>query len=247
MLFKQHFIHNSQFLLLSTFAYIGVIFIVLSIAQVGNNFEPHRLNDFQGFLVIFVTVFGILYVGHSFPAFRSKEGTISYLMTPASTLEKFAFEFLSRIGFIIVALPVLFWVTFHLQGFIFAMFAVQIFEAVSIWHVVTIDDNVPTLVYYLVSGFIFLSLSLAFTGSAMFTKQPLVKTLFAVAVILMFFFGYAYIVIEHLGFGHYNPPENMMLVPADEQEVLRSMAVACFGATTVMLLVAFLKLKEREV
>jgi hypothetical protein len=40
LLFKQNFIHNTQFLLLSTVAYIGIIFIVLSIAQVGNDLQP---------------------------------------------------------------------------------------------------------------------------------------------------------------------------------------------------------------
>lgn len=88
LLFKQHFIHNGQFLVLSAVAYIGVIFIVLSFTQVGNELKPHDLNNFQGFLMAFVTVFGILYVGHSFPAFRSKESTIHYLMIPASVPEK---------------------------------------------------------------------------------------------------------------------------------------------------------------
>ena len=39
LLFKQHFIHNAQLLVFSTVAYIGVIFIVLSIVQVGENFR----------------------------------------------------------------------------------------------------------------------------------------------------------------------------------------------------------------
>jgi hypothetical protein len=247
MLFKQHIIHNSQFLLLSTVAYIGVIFIVLSLSQVGNELHPHRLESFQGFLVGFVTVFGILYVGHSFPAFRSKESTISYLMMPASALEKFVFEFVSRIGIILLMLPLLYWVVFHLQGYLFAMFTVEGFDPIGIWHLVTIDDNVQPLVYLLITSGILFALSLAFAGSAMFTKQPLVKSLFAVAVAVMFFLGYSYLVIVHVGVGQYNPPEDLVLVPMQESSVLRWMTVAGFAGTAVMLFVAFQKLKEREV
>lgn len=247
LLFRQHFIHNSQFLLLSTVAYVGVIFIVLSLSQVANDLRPHRLDSFQGFLVGFVTVFGILYVGHSFPAFRSKESAIGYLLMPASALEKFLFELVSRIGIILLTLPLLYWVIFHLQGYLFAIFTVENFEAVGIHYLVTIDDNVPALVYGLITSGILFALSLAFTGSAMFTKQPLVKSLFAVAVTVMFFLGYSYIIIVHLGVGQYNPPESMMLVPLTEGSALQSITAACFVGTAVMLFVAFQKLKEREV
>jgi hypothetical protein len=250
LLFKQHFIHNAQFLLLSLVAYVGVIFIVLSITQMGNDLQPHRLEGFQGFLIAFVTVFGILYVGHSFPALRSKESTIHYLMVPASILEKFVFEFISRIGIILLTLPLLFWLTFNLQGLFFQIFTDEIFESIGIQYVVTIDD-VPTdiqfLVYTVVTGGVFLVLSLAFTGAAMFTKQPLVKSLFAVAVIVMFFGGYSYIIIEHVGVGQYHPPEDMLLIPMEENSALRALSVAFFAATAVMLFVAFRKLKEREV
>lgn len=250
LLFKQHVIHQAQLLLLSTGAYVGVIFIVLSIAQVGNDLQPHGLENFQGFLIGFVTVFGILYVGHSFPAFRSKESTIYYLMTPASVLEKFVFEFVSRIGIILLSLPLLFWVTFHLQGYIFSIFTVEVFNPIGMQNLVIIDD-VPAdyqfLIYSLVTGAVLFALSLAFTGAAMFTKQPLVKSLFAVAVIVMFFVGYSYIVIEHLGVGRYNPPDRMLLVPLHEDSALQAVTVALFAGTVVMLFVAFRKLKEREV
>lgn len=250
LLFKQHFIHNGQFLLLSTGAYIGVIFIVLSITQVGNDLQPHDLETFQGFLIAFVTVFGILYVGHSFPAFRSKESTIHYLMIPASVLEKFVFEFVSRIGIILLTLPLLYWLTFHLQGYFFAIFTGEIFQSIGVHYLVKLDIRADYLflIYLDITGGVLLALSLAFTGAAMFTKQPLVKSLFAVAVVVMFFVGYSYIVIEHLGIGRYNPPERMLLVPMEEEDsALTSVGVALFAATVVMLFVAFRKLKEREV
>jgi hypothetical protein len=247
LLFKQYFIHNAQFLLLSTGAYIGVIFIVLSLLQMENDLRPLHLDSFQGSLAGFVTVFGILYVGHSFPALRSKESTISYLMMPASVLEKFVFEFVSRIGIILLILPLLYWVTFHLHGYFFGIFTEEIFEPIGIQYLIKIDDNVPVMIYSLITGGVLFALSLAFTGAAMFTKQPLVKSLFAVAMVVMFFVGYSYIVIEHLGVGQYNPPESMLLIPLEENRALKAVTIALFAATVVMLFVAFRKLKEREV
>jgi len=249
LLFKQHFIHNAQLLLFSSGAYVGVVFIVLSIVQVGNGLQPHDLSHFQAFLVAFVPIFAILYVGHAFPAFRSKESTIHYLMIPASTLEKFAFEFISRIGLALIVLPVLFWCTFNLQGYVFAIFNPGPFGSIGLQHTVILDvpEKYISLLYAVIAGGSLFALSLAFVGSAMFEKQPLVKTLFSVAVIVMLFVGYSYVVVEHLGVGRYNPPEEMVLIPNDEPEAMRSIALALFGGAIVMLLVTFRKLKEREV
>ena len=92
-----------------------------------------------------------------------------------------------------------------------------------------------------------LAFVLAFVGAVMFTKQPLVKTLFAVAIIVMFFVTYSYIVLEHLGVGKYNPPETMFLVPMDEFKILQLISIALIVTVVVMLIVVFRKLKEREV
>ncbi len=250
LLFKQHFIHNEQLLLLSTVAYAGVIFIVLTIAQVGDNLEPNGLGTFQAFFVGFVTVFGILYAGHSFPAFRSKESTITYLMMPASTLEKFLFELVSRIGIVVLVLPLLYWVIFNLQGYLFGIFTEAVFEPIGIQYLVRLGP-LPAegmfQIYSVIAGGVLFVLSLAFTGSAMFDKQPLVKSLFAVAMIVMFFVGYSYIIVEHLGVGEYRPPEKMILIPNNQFDAFRFISVALFAGTAVMLFVAFRKLKEREV
>jgi hypothetical protein len=188
-------------------------------------------------------------VGHSFPAFRSKESTIHYLMVPASTLEKFTFEFISRIIIALVTLPLLYWLTFNLHGYFFQIFTDDIYETIGIQCLVTLDitSDYLYLIYSLITGAIFLALSLAFTGSAMFSKQPLVKSLFVVALVVMFFVAYSYIVVEHLGVGHYNPPEQMILLPMEEERVMKGFTFAFFASTAVMLFVAFRKLKEREV
>lgn len=249
LLCRQHFIHNTNFLVLSTVGYVGVVFIVLSIAQVSNDVRPHELELFQAFLIGFVTVFGIIHAGHSFPAFRSKESTINYIMLPASVAEKFLFEFISRIATTLLILPLLYWVTFHLQGYFFNIFTDEIFRPIGLEYLVTMEvpEGYHLLIYTLVSAGVLLALVLAFTGATMFTKQPLVKSLFAIAVIVMFFISYSYVVVMYLGVGKYNPPATMFLVPTDEDNVLKLMSFAFIATTMIMLCVAFMKLKEREV
>ncbi|HEY0651514.1 MAG TPA: hypothetical protein VGD65_00250 [Chryseosolibacter sp.] len=245
LLFKQSFIHNAQFLLFSTVAYVGVIFIVLSVVQLGNDLHPNGLENFQGFFATFVTVFGLLYVGHSFPAFRAKETTINYLMTPASVLEKFVFEFVNRICLTLLALPLLYWLTFSAQGYFFNIFTDEDFDPIGPRYLFKVDEA-PGLIYLLITGGVLFALSLAFTGAAMFTKQPLVKSLFTVALVVMFFGGYSYIMIEHVGLGRYNPPERMMLVPLEEEKAITTISIALLAAALLMLFVAYRKLKERE-
>jgi hypothetical protein len=251
LLCRQHIIHQTSFLLLSTVAYIGGIFVILSVAQVGNSFRPHNLESFQGFLIAFVAVFGVLNAGHAFPAFRNRESTINYLMVPASALEKFFLEFLSRVCITILMLPLLYWATFHLQGYFFNLFTDRVFDPIELRYLVNIEMTEPgvepILLYTSITAAVVLALVLAFMGAAIFNKQPLVKTLFAVALVVMCFTGYIYIVVEHLDVGRYNPPGTMFLLPRNEANILRFLSAALIVTNIVMLFVAFRKLKEREV
>lgn len=250
LLFKQHFLHNSQYLLLSVGAYVGVIFIILSFVQINELPQSNNAIHFQELMSLLVPAFGILYVGHSFPAFRSKESTIHYLMIPASVLEKFVFEFVSRIGITLLALPLLYWITFHVQGYFFSIFTENTFEPVGIHYLVWIEDVPPDyqfLVYTLITGGVLFALSLAFAGAAMFTKQPLIKSLSFLGLIILFFAGYSYMIIEPLGLGDYNPPDQMWLLPLQEENALTSVAVALYAGTAIMLFISYRKLKEREV
>ncbi len=254
LLSRQQFIHHHKLMWQALVAYMGIIFIVLNFIQLLNERRPLNPDTFLGFLIGFVGVFGLLLFGHSFPAFRSKESTINYLMLPGSLLEKFLFELLSRIGIIILLLPMLYWFTFHLQGYLFAAFSDIIFEPVWWQDLKNLDITVQVLgnqnqlVRSLLFGsLIFLVYTTSFTGSAMFSKQPLIKTLFAVAIILLCYFGYSYLVVFSLGVGEYNPPDNLWLFPKHEFGPIWFITIASMLSSVIMLLVAYLKLKEREV
>ncbi|TRX60231.1 hypothetical protein FNH22_09290 [Fulvivirga sp. M361] len=250
LLFKQHFIHNNKLLLYSTVAYCGVVFLILSLTQMGNNLQPHDTENFIGFLFGFVGVFGILYVGHSFPAFRSKENSINYLMVPGSAFEKFLFELVIRIVIMLILLPLLYWVTFHLQGYFFALFTDHTFISLDIFNWVRAETHEINNTFWLpalIISAIILGFVLPFTGAAMFSKQPLVKTLFSVAVIVLLYTSVIYIVVEHLGLSNYRPGDAMWLIPNSDHSAIRFFACVLMLANLVMLFVAYRKLKEKEV
>lgn len=252
MLFKQHYVHNNKMLLYATVAYIGVIFILLTIVQMSQDRVPHDIEMFRGFCIGFVAIFGILFTGYSFSALRAKESTINYLMVPASILEKFLFEFLSRLAVVVLLLPFFFWVTFHLQGYFFNLFTNIPFQAIGFVQV--FDFELPEEIreqafwfFTFIISLIMLGFVLPFTGSAMFTKQPLVKTLFSVSVIVIFYSGCIYIALESLGLADYNPNESMWLIPHNGEDAFKFFGIAAVLANVVLLFVAYRKLKEREV
>ena len=252
MLAKQHYIHNNKLLLYATVAYIGVIFILLTIVQMGNDRIPHDLEMFRGFLLGFVAVFGILYTGYSFPGLRSKESTINYLMVPSSVFEKFLFELLTRLSIVVILLPMLFWITFHFQGYFFNLFSPENFESIGFGQVA--DLELPAEVqeqafwlFTMIISLVMLAFVLPFTGGAMFSKQPLVKTLFAVALLVIFYSGCLYIALEPLGVGKYQPNDSMWLVPNSEAGAFKFFSSMAILSNLVILFVAYRKLKEREV
>ncbi|MEM6361238.1 MAG: hypothetical protein AAF731_14190 [Bacteroidota bacterium] len=250
LLFKQHFIHNNKLLLYSTVAYVGVVFLLLSIVQVGSELVPHDLENFRGFLLGFTGVFGVLYAGYSFPAFRAKESSMNYLMVPGSVLEKFLFELVSRLGLILILLPFLFWITFHLQGYFFDLFSRYEFKSIGLSTATSVQlPNVDSLFWFtaLIFSAVLLGFVVPFTGAAMFTKQPLIKTLFSVALLVIFYTTYTYLVAEELGVNKYGLNDSMWLIPTNEAGAFQFFAIALVVANVVLLFVAYRKLREKEV
>lgn len=249
-LYKQNMIHSNRLMLYASVGYCGVIFIVLTIGQLGNDLEPFTINAFMQFMTVFLAVFGILYIGYSFPAFRNKENSISYLTVPASAFEKTLFEFVNRIVLSLIALPLLFWLTFNIHGSVFELFTRTDFNAIGISDILAIDvspvDDLFWALSMMVSGILLVAV-LPFTGAALFSKQPLIKTLFSISVILLVYFGMTYIVVEPMGLREYQPSKDMWFVPTDEGPAIRFFACVTFISVVVMLFVAYLKLKEKEV
>lgn len=252
MLAKQHYVHNNKLLLYATVAYVGVIFLLLTIVQMGNDRMPHDIDMFRGFLFSFVAVFGILFTGYSFPAFRSKESTINYLMVPGSVLEKFLFELITRLSIAFILLPLLFWITFHIQGYFFNHFSPVDFKSIGFGNILELGlpadiQEYANWFFIMLASLVCLAFVLPFTGGVMFSKQPLVKTLFGVALIVIFYVGCLFIILELLGVGEYQPSAAQWLMPSSELGAIKFTSFVTTFANLVLLYVAYRKLKEKEV
>ena len=77
------------------------------------NFDNFFLKSYYRPLFLFFIISGIiLSAGTSFPALRSSNNSINYLLLPASTLEKFLVQFLIRIlAFVLLFIPI-YWLIF---------------------------------------------------------------------------------------------------------------------------------------
>lgn len=247
---KQNMINSQRLMVFASIGYMGVIFIVLTIARAGNDFQSLDAFVFLQMMITFVAIFSILYIGYSFPSLRNKESSISYLTMPASAFEKVLFEFLYRVVLPIIILPLLFWFAFNMHGIVFELGSKEPFELIGLSDLLALD-TAPLDEKFWAQALIFccslLVLILPFTGATIFTKQPLIKSLFSVAIILMIYFGIVYVVMEPLGLGKYEVNKDLLLLPEGEENALRFFSIVAFIATIVMMVVAYLKLKEKEV
>ena len=99
----------------------------------------------------------------------------------------------------------------------------------------------------LIVAVFFLALILPFTGAAFFVKQPLIKTLFSVASIVILYILMIYVVVDPLGLKNYIVPDDVKLLPVKKEEALLFFTIAVSVTNLIMLVVAYLKLKEKEV
>jgi hypothetical protein len=251
LLFKQHYIHGNKIMLYSVIAFCGAAFLVLSLVQLENETPlPLDTEVFITVLASLVSVFGIIFVGHAFPAFRSKETAASYLTLPASIFEKYLFELIYRVGATLIVLPVLFWITFHFHGYFFQLFTDLTFEPVNISEInkyLSIEIDEDSWILLMVTSMSLLAITIPFAGAAHFAKQPMVKTLFTVGILVLFFVLLIYFVFVELALENYHPNESMFLIPTNESGAFKFLSTVFVATNVFMLVITYLKLKEKEV
>lgn len=247
LLVKQHLIHNHRMLLLSIVGFCGGLFILLLIMQAMNEFDTWTKDAYyHTFLVIFIAT-GLLYAGTSFPGLRSRERSFGYLLNPASTFEKFLFEFFSRIAIFLVLVPLLYWAIFHAEGFflqaIHAQFQFAPYSFTDLAVLMMLPSHLANwlLAMGLVMGL--LIFTLPFTGATVFMRYPLPKTLFIVSITFFFHMFLVYICLEILEF---DGPGNGTVLGMDGDGAIKFFTIYAGVANIVLLTASYFKLKERE-
>lgn len=251
LLFRQSFIINKKLIGISLAGIAGTMFFVLIILQSMNSFRNWDQKDSMlTFLFLFFSL-GSIYAGLSFPAFRTKDKSISYLMLPASSSEKYIFEFLTRILAFFIIIPLIFWVVANIEGTIVhhykAALADYKFSFQQAWAAFT--NNTPIKSWNklaIIQGGLFVFLA-AFTGACHFSKSPLIKTIFTISIIISGYVLLTYLLIKGLNLKDYQPSESRILFIRTAQTDMSLFAIVATVTNLALFAISWFRFKEKEV
>lgn len=248
LLYKQYINLHSKNILITIGAAFFIIIGIHAFFHVQEFGTLHRgsvSNEYHGAIFSFV-FFGacLLWVGQAFSGFRSKEKTMEYLMLPASTFEKFLFEFINRIVVFLIVFPIIYWVATNI---VTGIFHSQIPEYSD--YRFSYSDLFPTWktrVLLLVASLGMLFFTLPFTGATYFQKLSLVKTILSVALIFGFFTLMILLIVKGFNIKEYSPMDNKILFMKDEKDAQLAGIYAAVLGNLVILAIGYFKLKEKE-
>lgn len=248
-LYKHQLVLNSRLILFGTLGYCGCIFIIMFLMYLDVQGRSFNIDSFIPMIYIFIIGFGVLYNGYSFKSLRTKEGCMSYLLLPATLTEKFLLEFINRVVLSFLFLPFLFWLTFNAIGVFFDVINEISYEFISITDIYdyAIAENKDFPIFRILTPLILLIYIVPFTGTTIFFKQPLIKTLFAVTIVAFSYAALIYFLAEVVGINQYRIPNDGIFIPGDKESGMSFFEIILWLSNVVFITVAYLKLKEKEV
>ena len=250
LLTKHSLIINKKLIGITLTAMIGMMVLVLIFFQSMESFKTWQNRYYETIFAFFFFAWGIIYSSLSFPAFRSKEKSMAYLMLPASSSEKFVFELLSRIVIYILFMPLLFWTVANFEGTIVHQFVPKLTNYRFSFTDPGFSNGTPIenegwLAFAFVQGGLFVFIA-AFTGASHFSKSPLLKTLFAITMIVAGYFIFIYLTFKGLSLNEFDPVKNHIHFIANKNNALIAFAIAATILNLCLITIAFFRLKEKE-
>ena len=250
LLGKQSLIINKKMIGISLAGFAGFLFIFLVITQYMSN---PGIWDYKEYTVIFTCLFfscGIIYSSFSFPAFRSKEKSMAYLMLPVSVAEKFTFELLTRIVAFIILMPLLYWVEANLAGALVHHFRPEFahykFSFIEAYYNIVKDGKFEFWALVLtIQGILFVFIA-PFAGASYFSKSPLLKTMFTFTLIIAGYGLFVYLLVKGLYLEGIHPAGERVLFINSQDGALVFTAVMATAINLCLLAIAWFRLKERE-
>lgn len=187
----------------------------------------------------------LIWCGQAFPGFRSKEKSMDYLMTPASSSEKFLFEFINRILIYIIVFPIIYWIFTNLVTGIFHMYYpdYQNYKFGFEWLYSKMNSREITLVLSLS----LLMFTLPFTGATYFKNMPLLKTIIVVFILVGIYFGIGFMLVEVLDIQDYSKANKRVLFIKSEEGAKLAGIWAVWIAHATLLTISYFRVKEKEV
>ncbi|MEP6737836.1 MAG: hypothetical protein ABJA70_20090 [Chryseolinea sp.] len=250
LLLKQNFFHHYKLFGIYIAAFAGGVFILHLLIQMAEEFRDQPIGKFfEIFVGLFIAV-SVLATGTAFPNLRTKEKALAYLLLPASTLEKLIVEWIVRVLFLIILVPILYWAVYGIENFMISAINPDYHVTGDIRYEI---PNGPSHEEGMRGWWYTFSISLTstmfilpFTGSTVFVKNPLIKTLFALAIFVVFHVFLAYFFIEILNFKDLSPNKKILFISTAESALITA-TFASVIFNVGLLTASFFKLKEREV
>jgi hypothetical protein len=251
LLGKQSFIINKKLIGITLAAFAGIMFMFLFMMQSNAHFRNWDNKDNNVTFLSLFFVLGIMYSSLAFPAFRSKEKTMSYLMLPASAGEKFVFEILVRIFAFIFLMPLFFWLIVNIEGMIVHSFIPELtnykFSFGGTFEELKNQGKFEGWAGLLIiQGILFVFITL-FTGASHFSKSPLLKSMLTISLILAGFGFFSYLLFKGFNLREYHPSGDRILFISNKNTALEVSAILSTILNMCLLSVAWFKLKEKEV
>ncbi len=251
LLGKQSFIINKKLIGITLGAFAGILFVSLFLMQSNSAFRNWENKDSVVTFIAFFFVIGIMYSSLAFPAFRSKEKSMTFLMLPSSAAEKFVFEILVRIFAFIFLMPAFFWVVANIEGLVVHSFIPELtnykFSFIGTFQEWENQGKFEGWARLLAAqGILFVFIS-SFLGACYFSKAPLLKTILVVSVIMAGYGLFAYLLYKGFNLREYHPSGNRILFISDRGTALAVFAILSTILNLCLLSIAWFKLKEKEV
>ena len=250
MLFKQSLIIHKKLISISIAGLTGGLFGILVLLHSMSHFRNWSDKQYMVTFWIMFFILGIIYLSQSFPAFRSKEKTMAFLMLPASSFEKYIFELLTRIVAFIIIMPTLFWTIVYIETSVihyinpeFLIYKFSFNKVLLNFSIIT-NNHMPMQKEWLMFAkvqWLIIPFITIFCGASHFSKSPLIKTFLTMSLIMAGYSLLMYLLSKGLRIEAYN----LVKTNRNFQSLPYLLIILSFFNLSI-LVIAWFKLKEKE-
>ncbi len=188
----------------------------------------------------------LIWCGMAFPGLRSQGKRMDFLMTPASSFEKYLFEFINRILLYLILFPIIYWSVTNLVSGIFHSYNLEYINyKFSFGDLINSNWSKRELALAMSLGL--LMFTLPFTGATYFQKLSLLKMMLIVPLFMGIYFGIGYLLVKGLHIQDYRLVNNRVLFMYGPEEGKLAGIWAAVVGNLAILTIGYFKIKEKEV
>lgn len=260
LLIKRQWIENKKLFLMASFALFGLGAFAYILSTNWNNGQIAEAMQVLFFIggLFFV---GTFFTNYIFKDFSDKNNTTHFLMTPSSHLEKL----LSGCFYSFIVFPIVFLLIYFTIDYFFVSFANSIHHNLVAKNLIkdsSWKDNViwyeqlfekPTNFLQPLIGMWFMAQSITIIGTIMFTRWAYIKTAFisfAFIILLGFMANYVFdFIIGDLHKQSSGKTHDLYSLVKPTKDLLQNITIMAlkYIFTPILLLIAYFKLKEKQV